>query len=279
MSATVQQVLADATRRLVAGGIPDAPRDARLLVAGALGIAADRLTLELGAAFPEAARPALESHIADRLRFRPVAQILGWRFFWGRSFRVSGDVLDPRPETETLIARALEGPAPDRILDLGTGSGAILLTLLAEWGGSRGIGTDLSAAALAVAADNAARLGLGQRARFRHADWWEGVDGAFDLVVSNPPYIPAAEVAGLSRDVRDWEPVMALTPGETGLESYRRIAEGLDARLAPAGRALFEIGAGQGAAVSEIFRAAGFARIRILPDMDGRDRVVEVARK
>lgn len=279
MSATVQQVLADATRRLVVGGIPDAPRDARLLVAGALGIAADRLTLELGAAFPEAARRALEGHIADRLRFRPVAQILGRRLFWGRWFRVSSDVLDPRPETETLIARALEGPVPDRILDLGTGSGAILLTLLAEWGGSQGIGTDLSAAALAVAADNAARLELGPRARFRHADWWEGVEAAFDLVVSNPPYIPAAEVAGLSRDVRDWEPVMALTPGETGLESYRRIAEGLDARLAPAGRALFEIGAGQGAAVSEVFRAAGFARICILPDMDGRDRVVEVARK
>jgi release factor glutamine methyltransferase len=220
----------------------------------------------------------MQVFVGDRLRFRPVAQILGRRMFWGHWFKVTGDVLDPRPETETLVAAALAGPAPGRILDLGTGSGAILLTLLAEWPLASGVGTDASAAALAVAAENATAFGLDGRAEFRLADWWEGVAGQFDLVVSNPPYIPAAELAGLAPDVRDWEPAGALSPGPTGLESYRCIAAGLDAGLADGGRALFEIGAGQGAGVAAIFRAAGFGAVEVAADMDGRDRIVTVAR-
>ncbi len=277
-AATVQAALSEATRRLAAGNVPEAARDARILVAAALAVAPDRLVLEHGAAVPDTARGRLEGFLADRLRFRPVAQILGRRMFWGRWFRVTGDVLDPRPETETLVAAALAGLAPGRILDLGTGSGAILLTLLAEWPQASGVGTDASAAALAVAAENAAALGLDGRAEYRLADWWEGVAGRFDLVVSNPPYIPAADLAGLAPDVRDWEPAGALSPGPTGLESYQHIAAGLDAALADGGRALLEIGAGQGAAVAAIFRAAGFGAVGFAADMDGRDRVVSVAR-
>jgi release factor glutamine methyltransferase len=276
--ATVQAVLAEAARRLAAAGLPDAARDARALAAAALGIAPDRLVLEHGAAFSDTARARLNAFLAERLRRRPVAQILGRRMFWGRWFRVTGDVLDPRPETETLVAAALAGPAPARILDLGTGSGAILLTLLAECPLATGLGTDVSAAALEVAAFNSAALGLAGRAEFQKADWWEGVSGPFDLVVSNPPYIPAADLADLAPDVRDWEPAAALSPGPTGLESYQFIAAGLDAALAEGGRALFEIGAGQGAAVAAIFRAAGFGRVCVAPDLDGRDRVVVVAR-
>lgn len=278
MSETVRQALADAARRLAEGGVPDASRDARALLAGALGVAPDRLLLERDAPFPDAARARMEVFVGDRLRFRPVAQILGRRMFWGRWFTVTGDVLDPRPETETLVATALAGLAPERILDLGTGSGAILLTLLAEWPQASGVGTDVSAAALDVAAENAAALGLDGRVEFRLADWWDGVAGRFDRVVSNPPYIPAGELAGLSPDVRDWEPAGALSPGPTGLESYQCIAAGLDAALAGGGRALFEIGAGQGAAVAAIFRAAGFGAVEVAADMDGRDRVVTVAR-
>ena len=276
--ASVREALAEAVRRLGAGGVPEPARDARLLVAAALGLPPDRLMLEPAAEVSPEALARLDGHLEERLRFRPVAQILGQRLFWGRWFRVTGDVLDPRPETEALVAAALAEPAPRRVLDLGTGSGAILLTLLAEWPQAIGVGTDASAAALAVAAGNAERLGLAARAEFTVADWWQGVAGRFDLVASNPPYIPAAEVAGLSRDVRDWEPAMALTPGPTGLESYRAIAAGLDAALAPEGRALFEIGAGQAAAVSAIFRAAGFGRVTLARDLDGRDRVVVVAR-
>jgi release factor glutamine methyltransferase len=173
--------------------------------------------------------------VAQRAERRPVAQILGRRLFWGRDFAVTGDVLDPRPETETLVAAALAGPAPARILDLGTGSGAILLTLLAEWPDAVGTGTDASAAALVVAARNAEELGCAERARLVRTDWADGVDGPFDLVVCNPPYIPEAEIEGLSPEVRCHEPRMALTAGESGLEAYRRIAPHLPRLLGAGG--------------------------------------------
>ncbi len=277
MSGTVAAALRDAATRLAAAGVADPMRDARVLMAAALAVPPFGLTPVLRDPLAPAAAAAFAAHLAARLARRPVAQILGRREFWGRSFAVTGDVLDPRPETETLIALALEGPPPARLLDLGTGSGAILATLLAEWPGARGLGTDLSDAALAVAAGNAARHGVAARARFRRADWTEGLTGPFDLVVSNPPYIPAGAIAGLAPEVRDWEPRLALTPGPRGLESYERIAAGLGALLAPGGRGLFEIGADQGAAVSALFRAAGFVRVTLHPDLDGRDRVVAVA--
>jgi release factor glutamine methyltransferase len=272
---TVRAALAQAAERLAAAGVPDPARDARRLMAAALGLPADRLTLTVGDPLADAARTAFARMVADRARFRPVAQILGRRTFWGRAFAVTAAVLDPRPETETLVARALAGPAPRRILDLGTGSGAILVTLLAEWPEARGLGTDIDPAALAVAAANAARHRVAARAEFRLADWTEGLAGPFDLVVSNPPYVPEATVAELAPDVRDWEPRRALTPGPTGLESYRRIAAGLAALLAPGGRALLEIGAGVGPEVVALFRAAGYT-VALHPDLDGRDRVAEL---
>jgi release factor glutamine methyltransferase len=276
MTDTVRTALAAGAARLAAAGVPDAARDARRLMAEALGVAPDRLALMTADPLGPAADAAFARMLAERARFRPVAQIVGRRTFWGRELVVSGAVLDPRPETETLVARALEGPAPATVLDLGTGSGAILVTLLAEWPAARGLGTDIDPAALAVAETNAGRLGVAGRASFLRADWTEGVTGRFDLVVSNPPYIAEVALAGLSAVVRDWEPRHALTPGPTGLESYRRIAAGLAAVLAPGGRALFEIGAGQAAAVAAVLRAAGFDP-RVHPDLDGRDRVVEVA--
>jgi release factor glutamine methyltransferase len=152
------------------------------------------------------------------------------------------------------------------------------VTLLAEWPAARGVGTDIDAAALAVAAANAARHGVSARAEFREADWTGGIDGRFDLVVSNPPYIASDEVDSLAPDVRDWEPRHALTAGPTGLEAYARIAVGLDGVLAPGGRALLEIGAGQGAAVDRLMRDAGFRAVAVHDDLDGRGRVVEVGR-
>jgi release factor glutamine methyltransferase len=277
VSGTVQAALAAGAARLAAAGVPGAARDARRLMAAALGLAPERLTLAAPEPLPAPARAAFERMVEERTRFRPVAQIVGSRAFWGRDFAVSAAVLDPRPETETLVALALAGPVPATVLDLGTGSGAILVTLLAEWPAARGLGTDVDPAALAVAAANAARHGVAARAAFRQADWTEGLAERFDLVVSNPPYIPAGEVAALAADVRGWEPRHALTPGPSGLESYARIAGGLAAVLAPGGRALLETGAGQGAAVAALMRAAGFARIAVHPDLDGRDRVVEVA--
>lgn len=272
---TVAAALAEGAQRLRLAGIPDATRDARRLMAAALGLAPERLVLAEGE-LSEAAGTVYERMIDDRSRFRPVAQIVGRRAFYGRDFIVTGAVLDPRQETETLVAHALGGPVPARMLDLGTGSGAILVTVLAERPTTTGIGTDIDLQALAVAAENAARHGVSERAELRRGVWFEGIAEQFDLVISNPPYIPSADIAGLARDVRDWEPRHALTAGATGLEAYAAIAAGLRKALAPDGRALFEIGASQGAAVAALFAAEGYPVRAVHADLDGRDRVVEV---
>lgn len=274
---TVGAAMAAAVPQLAAAGVEGAARDARVLMAHALGIGADRVVLVTGDALAPAPAAAFEAAVAARLRRQPVAQITGQRLFWGRAFRVTPDVLDPRPETETLIAAALEVPF-GRVMDLGTGSGAILCTLLAERPGATGLGADLSDAALAVARGNAATLGLGARAAFRRSDWLSEVDGRFDLIVSNPPYIAADEMGTLAPEVRDWEPHVALTPGGDGLDAYRAICAGAGAHLVPGGWLMVEIGPAQGAAVAALARAAGLCRVAVRQDMDGRDRVV-VARR
>lgn len=269
---TVQQALVAGTRVLTAAGIDGAPRDARLLMAYVLGIEAGRVTLVAPDVISNAQRADFDAAIARRAAREPVSHILGHRMFYGRDFIVTRDVLDPRPETEILIEKALERPFAS-VLDLGTGSGAILLTLLAEQPLAKGLGTDKSDAALAVAADNAARLGMSKRARFAQSDWFADVEGQFDLIVSNPPYIAASEMPDLSPELAH-EPRMALTDEADGLTAYRAIATGARAHLAARGRILVEIGPTQGAAVSDMFLDQGFKGVRVLADLDGRDRVV-----
>lgn len=271
-------LLADGVAALTAAGVEGAPRDARLLLRWASGLEAAALSARLSdpAAADEAARFA--SAIALRAARRPVSQIIGGREFWGRRFAVSADVLDPRPETETLIAAALDGPRPDAVLDLGLGSGCILVTLLAEWPEATGMGVERSAEALALARANAAAHDVADRALLLQGDWFAPVRGRFDLIVSNPPYIPEAEVEALEPEVRDWEPLGALAAGPDGLDAYRAIAAGLDRALAPGGRAMLEIGAGQERDVAGIFAAAGFALHAAHPDMDGRPRALEFRR-
>lgn len=270
---TGAQALRSAVARLAAAGIDGAGRDARLLLAHATGIGADRLSLHLDEAVGPVALAAFDRAVMARAARQPVSQIVGGRLFWGRWFKVTPDVLDPRPETEVLIAAALETPFR-RVLDLGTGSGAILATLLAERPEATGLGADLSLAALDVARSNADTLGLGARAEFCASDWFSGVAGQFDLIVSNPPYLAEVEVAGLSPEVRDWEPHMALTPGGDGLDAYRAIAAGFGLHLAPGGRVICEIGPTQGSAVVGLMLAALLREVRVLTDFDGRDRVV-----
>ncbi len=260
-----------AAARLMMAGVEDPMRDARRLLAHAMGVAPDRLTLHLNDRPEPEAMAAFEDLVAARAARRPLSHLVGGREFWGRRFRVTPDVLDPRPETEILIAAALEEPF-ESVLDLGTGSGCILVSLLAERPGATGLGTDLSPAALEVARGNAAALGVA--AEFAVSDWFAAVVGRFDLIVSNPPYIAADEMAGLAPEVRDHEPHLALTPGGDGLDAYRDIAAGAPAHLAPKGRILVEIGPAQGLAVAALMAAAGLTGIRILPDLDGRDRVV-----
>jgi release factor glutamine methyltransferase len=259
--------------RLRAGGVEDAALDARLLMAHALGIAQDRLTLHLAEGMTAPQGVAYEAAITARLARQPLAQIIGQRQFWGLSFRVTRDTLDPRPDTETLVAEAVKSPF-QTLLDLGTGTGCILLSCLHAMPQAQGLGVDVSPAALAVAEGNAQSLGLAARAQFQPSDWFSNVTGRYDLIVSNPPYIAADEMPTLAPEVRDWEPHLALTPGGDGLTPYRIIAREAPRHLTGQGRLLVEIGPTQGQAVSALFAAAGLHNIRILPDMDGRDRVV-----
>lgn len=273
MSRALRAALAEAAARLAVAGVSDPARDARLLAAHALGVASDRLTLLMDETLDPVAEERLQNALDARSRRQPVSQIVGGRMFWNHWFAVTPDVLDPRPETETLIAAALEAPFA-RVLDLGTGSGAILLTLLAERPAASGLGTDISAAALAVARRNAETLAVQDRVEFRLSDWFSAVTGVFDLIVSNPPYLALNEIAALDPEPRDWEPRIALTPGGDGLDAYRAIAAGVLAHLSPGGRLLVEIGPTQGATVAALMRDAGLLGVSVLPDLDGRDRVV-----
>jgi release factor glutamine methyltransferase len=270
---TANEALREAIATLRDASIPDPARDARLLLAHAMQIVPDRLTLHLNDPFTAAATTHFAQLINARLTHQPVAQIIGHRLFWGRKFTVTPDVLDPRPETETLIIEALQSPAKT-VLDLGTGTGAILLTLLAEWPDAIGTGTDISAPALAVAQGNAQALNLTNRATFTPSNWFDNIPNRFDLITSNPPYIAADEMPHLSPDVLNFEPHIALTPGGDGLDAYRAIAKGAVAHLNPNGRLIVEIGPTQGHAVCAIFHAAGLHSPTIQQDLDGRGRVV-----
>lgn len=270
---TANEALRLAIPRLRAAGVEDAPRDARALLGFAMGVAEDRLTLHLPDEMTAPQARAYEKAILARIARQPVAQIIGQRLFWGLRFQVTPDTLDPRPDTEALVAEAVRSPFLS-LLDLGTGTGCILLACLKSMPMARGLGVDISPAALKVAQANAQALGLDKRAGFRQSDWFSDVPGVYDLIVSNPPYIAADEMSGLAPEVQEWEPHLALTPGGDGLDPYRIIARAAPARLMPGGRILVEIGPTQGAAVTGFFAAQGLTGIQVLPDMDGRDRVV-----
>lgn len=266
-------LLAKGVRQLNDAGVPDAPRDARRLLAHAVGVEAGRLTLIL----PEPVTQEAEARFAALLQRRagrePVSHLLGYREFYGRRFEVTRNVLDPRPETEILIEVALQD-AFASVIDLGTGSGCILLTLLAEMPEARGVGTDLSEDACRVAEDNMHALDLGERAAILRTSWADGIEGQVDLVVSNPPYIGLDEMDGLSPEVHDHEPHMALTDGGDGLSAYREISQQAAGLLRVGGRLIVEIGPTQATAVAQMFADNGFEKVRVIQDLDGRDRVV-----
>jgi len=268
---------AEALRRAVPlleeAGIENPARDARWLLAWAMGIDRAQLAGRLSDPLTEDLHRRFTDAIQTRCRRVPVSHITGFRAFYGRDFLVTPDVLDPRPETEMLVELALQAPFR-RALDLGTGSGAIIVSLLAECPTASGVATDISGSALVVADRNARRHGVDERLDLMAADWVEGVEGAFDLVVSNPPYIAEAELADLSPDVRDHEPRDALTDGGDGLGAYRAIARGLRGCLAPGGRVMFEIGPTQAAAVTQILTAVGLRDLSRHRDLAGRPRVI-----
>lgn len=269
---TGSEALARGVRLLRDAGVPEPASDARRLLAHALGVDPGRLTLVLPDPMTRATSEAYGTFLARRAKREPVSHLVGARLFWGREFLVTADVLDPRPETEILVASALEEPFR-RVLDLGTGSGCLLVTLLAENPGATGIGLDLSPKAIEVARANAARQGAADRAAFVLSDWFAAVDSRFDLVVSNPPYIASAEMPALEPEVRDHEPRMALTDESDGLTAYRAVLAGARAHMTPGARLLLEHGPTQAESIAELGQAQGFAAPEVRRDFDGRARV------
>lgn len=279
---SIAQARTRAAALMAEAGVESPALDARLLLEAATGLDA---AAQAGA--PErlltvGERARFEALLARRAAREPLSQILGRAGFWTLDLKVTADVLTPRPETEVVLETALEataGMAEGRVLDLGVGPGTLLLAFLVERPGWFGVGVDVSAAALAVAADNAARLGLRDRATLLQGDWDAPLAGGrgFALVLSNPPYIASDEIAGLAPEVRDREPRLALDGGADGLDAYRRLIPALRGLLEPDGTAVFEVGAGQGEPVARLAKTAFPAsRTEIRVDLAGRDRVVSI---
>lgn len=258
---------------LAEAGVPDPAGDLRRLYDWAYALGQNAPEPQTHEAPNHVTLQMLAQAVAKRARRQPVSQIIGKRAFWKHDFIVTPDVLDPRPDTETLVELALQQDFA-RVLDIGTGSGCILLSLLSEAATATGLGVDISDAALAVARANAEQLGLTSRATFLRSDWLSCVAEKFDLVVSNPPYIDSDTYATLAPELRDWEPKGALEAGADGLEAYRALAAQVPEALFPGGRVLLEIGFDQGQTVSDIFQTAGSRRTEIRQDLNGRDRVV-----
>ncbi|MFK7943934.1 MAG: peptide chain release factor N(5)-glutamine methyltransferase [Paracoccaceae bacterium] len=269
-----QTWVAAAVEALASAGVPDPMRDARLLLRWALSAPPEDVHQILRQEGTADEQTKFRTAIARRAKREPLSHIIGTRLFWDRAFQVSSAVLDPRPETETLIAEALHRGPFDRVLDLGTGSGCLLITLLAEWPEATGTGVDMSGAALAVARDNACRHDVAERCEWREGDWVRGLDREYDLIVSNPPYLADAELAEVSPEVRNFEPHAALLAGPDGLDAYRRIADTAGTVLAPHGLLMLEIGATQSETVSAVLVNAGWCIRSLIPDLDQRPRVI-----
>ena len=279
-------LLADAGTALTKGGIEDAKLDARLIVEHF-----SRTTRADAIARPEMSIDAekvaaIRQAIARRIAGEPVHRILGFRDFYGLRLFLSPETLEPRPDTETLVDATLpflrqlaarEGRC--RILDLGAGTGAIALALLAEIPEAMAVGVDISAEALATAARNAKENGLSERFETVRSDWFEKISGSFHVIVANPPYIPTEELETLQGEVREYDPARALDGGADGLDAYRKIAGQAEAYLETPGRVAVEIGHTQKKEVTRLFEAAGFSVVDARKDLGGRDRVLVFERE
>jgi release factor glutamine methyltransferase len=274
------EALASLEKTFQISGIENPAREARVSLCAASGVSLVALIVDPREALGSAASK-IQEVAARRAVGEPLSRIVGKREFWGLSFAITPHVLDPRPETETIVEAALSilsdrREDPLRILDLGVGSGALLCALLTEFGAAHGIGVDVSAHAAEVAQGNLQACGLSLRAEIQVGDWASGLDGRFDLIVSNPPYIPTADLPQLPREVRDFDPWLALDGGIDGLDAYRRILPESRRLLAPRGWLLAELGATQAADVTAIANQCGFIDVRTYQDLAGANRVMAV---
>lgn len=276
------ELLRQATARLKAAGVDGPRRDAILLLSEASGLAADRLRIQPDLEIAPEVAAAFAQLLARRAAREPVSHIIGRREFWSLEFEVGRDVLDPRPDSETLVQGVLDElprhGQPLRLVDFGTGSGCLLLSLLHELPAAEGLGIDKSVAALAIAKRNAVRLGLAGRCSWREGCWGDGLEGAFDILVSNPPYIESAAIETLAPEVALHEPRLALDGGPDGLAAYHALMPHLARLAAPGAIAAVEVGQGQDSAVAGLLAESGFGAIVRKPDLTGIIRVV-LARK
>ncbi|PKU26328.1 peptide chain release factor N(5)-glutamine methyltransferase [Telmatospirillum siberiense] len=280
---TVGAVLAEVTGRLQKAGIPSARLDARMLLAHVLEIPVTAIFSHPEKPISDEEEARVRQVAERRLQREPMSHIVGHREFWSLSFKVTADTLDPRPDTETVVEAVLaalpDRRAPLRLLDFGTGSGCILLSLLRELPEATGIGIDISPAALSVARENAKALGLQFRAGFVLGHWGQGVEPAYDVIVANPPYIPDGEIDALEDEVALYEPRGALAGGIDGLGCYRALAPDIARLLKPGGLAALEVGKGQAEAVGRILLDRGLGFFAVRRDLAGVERCVMVKRQ
>ena len=270
-------------KRLRDGGVESAALDARLLLCHVAGISHETLVVRGDEPATDKARSEYLTLIERRAAGEPVARMVGEKEFWGLTFKIGPDTLVPRPDSECIVEAALEvvpdKAAPLRILDLGTGTGCLLLALLSELPNARGVGIDISGGALDVARANAASLELGARAMFARGNWTEGIEGPFDIIISNPPYIPAGDIDALMTDVREHDPLRALDGGADGLDCYRIILKQAPALLAEGGHVVLETAPDLYAELSEMVRAAPHWRtLELINDLASRARGMRFAK-
>ena len=274
MSKTYAQVLRTAANELKEIGIENSFNDSKIILAHILGISKEKLLLLDSAVFPKSVELKFFEKISLRKQHQPVSQIIGYRSFWGRDFYINNKVLDPRPETEELIFHALKEEFRS-VLDLGTGSGAVIVTLLLENTSATGVGVDIDLEALKVAKINSKIFLLRERLDFLQSNWCESVTKKYDLVISNPPYIDVNENDQYDHHLVEWEPYHALFSEDGGIAAYYTIAKQLKKVMQKSGLALFEIGHSQASAVRIIFTNEGF-KAEVFKDMSGKDRVIKV---
>ena len=269
------EALRSFAKKLGDAGVDNPGLDSKLLVGHALGLGpAELLSQSRRALLPKEER-AIEVLLAQRIAGKSVARILGRREFWSLDFGLNEATLEPRPDSETLVEAVLKNAKNKKsILDLGTGTGCLLLALLHDLPEAKGLGIDKSSRAVEQAKANAENLGLASRAAFKTGNWLEAVAQTFDIIISNPPYIPSEEIESLMRDVRDFDPLLALDGGEDGLDPYRHLIPKLKDYLNPSGLVAFEVGAGQAGRVAALFREYGYADIAIDKDLGGIERCV-----
>ena len=269
----LQRVLADTAFKLSHSGIESAARDARVLTAYALEVPISDLSLKINDKVSANIISKLEKLILRRINREPISKILGRREFWGRTFSINKNVLDPRGDTETLIDYVIEKPVK-KVLELGTGSGVIAVTLACAWKEVQVTAVDISEDALLLAQINAEKFNVENKIQFLKSDWFENVEGIFDMIISNPPYIGWVEQDKISAEVKKYDPEIALFAGYDGFDAYKKIIPSLSKFLNKDGLVVLEIGASQSSQVKDIMNSSGFFDVEILKDLSGKERAV-----